>query len=73
MKKSDIVSPENALTSVEDGSIRFHHVDFAYSAKQKEPVLTDIDISIASGENHWYFRWDRKWKDFFCIFNSTSI
>ena len=35
---------------VEDGSIRFHHVDFAYSAKQKEPVLTDIDISIASGE-----------------------
>lgn len=49
-EKSDIVSPENALTSVEDGSIRFHHVDFAYSAKQKEPVLTDIDISIASGE-----------------------
>lgn len=49
-EKSDIVSPVHALTNVKDGSIHFQHVDFAYSAKQKEPVLSNIDLSIASGE-----------------------
>lgn len=49
-EKSDIVSPVHALTNVKDGSIHFQHVDFAYSTKQKEPVLSNIDISIASGE-----------------------
>lgn len=49
-EKSDIVSPVHALTNVKDGSIHFQHVDFAYSTKQKEPVLSNIDLSIASGE-----------------------
>ena len=35
---------------VEDGSIEFRHVDFAYKKDSDEPVLEDIDLKIRSGE-----------------------
>ena len=49
-EKSDIVSPEKAVTEVKDGSIDFHHVGFAYSADQEADSLEDIDLHIRSGE-----------------------
>lgn len=48
--KSDIVSPEKAVTEVKDGSIDFHHVSFAYSADQEADSLEDIALHIRSGE-----------------------
>ena len=49
-EKSDIVSPEKAVTELKDGSIDFHHVSFAYSADQEADSLEDIDLHIRSGE-----------------------
>lgn len=49
-EKSDIVSPEKAVTEVKNGSIDFHHVSFAYSADQEADSLEDIDLHIRSGE-----------------------
>ncbi len=50
--ESTIVSPENGLTEVADGSITFDHVDFAYKDENgdKAHVLSDINLSIRSGE-----------------------
>ena len=50
--ESTIVSPENGLTEVADGSITFDHVDFAYKDENgdKAHVLSDINHSIRSGE-----------------------
>lgn len=50
--ESTIVSPENGLTEVADGSITFDHVNFAYTDENgdKAHVLSDIDLSIRSGE-----------------------
>ncbi|MGC3941686.1 ABC transporter ATP-binding protein/permease [Streptococcus koreensis] len=50
--ESTIVSPENGLTEVADGSITFDHVDFAYTDENgdKTHVLSDINLSIRSGE-----------------------
>lgn len=50
--ESTIVSPENGLTEVADGSIIFDHVDFAYTDENgdKAHVLSDINLSIRSGE-----------------------
>ena len=49
-EKSAIVSPENAVTEVRDGSIEFKNVSFAYSSTAEKQALSDIDFSIASGE-----------------------
>lgn len=49
-EKSDIVNPENPLMEVPDGSICFDHVHFSYKHGSGEEVLSDIDLSIASGE-----------------------
>lgn len=49
-EKSDLVSPENALYEVKDGSIDFNHVLFSYKHGSSEPVLRDIDLHIKSGE-----------------------
>ena len=50
--ESTIVSPENGLTEVADGSITFDHLDFAYTDENgdKAHVLSDINLSIRSGE-----------------------
>lgn len=44
-----IISPENAVTEVKDGSICFDGVNFKYSAKAKRNALSDIDLRIESG------------------------
>lgn len=50
--ESTIVSPENGLTEVADGSVTFDHVNFAYTDENgdKAHVLSDINLSIRSGE-----------------------
>jgi ATP-binding cassette subfamily B protein len=49
-KQSDIVSPENGVTEVKDGSIRFEKVSFKYSEKAEKYALSDIDLTINAGE-----------------------
>ena len=48
--ESDIVSPENGIKTVKDGSIRFQDVCFKYSKSANKYALDDIDLEIASGE-----------------------
>ncbi|MDO4537403.1 MAG: ABC transporter ATP-binding protein [Coriobacteriales bacterium] len=50
-EQPDIVSPENALTTVENGAIDFDHVTFSYrSSGSGEATLEDLNFSIRSGE-----------------------
>ena len=49
-ERSDIVSPENAVREVSDGSIDFCHVDFSYNEDANRNTLSDIDLHIKSGE-----------------------
>ena len=49
-EETDIVSPENGVKEVKDGSIRFENVNFKYSAKAAKFALSDIDLDIKSGE-----------------------
>ncbi len=48
--ESDIVSPENGVTAVKNGSICFKDVRFKYSKSASKYALDDIDLEIASGE-----------------------
>lgn len=47
---STLVSPENGITEVRDGSIIFEGVSFKYSSKSKRSALSDIDLAIKSGQ-----------------------
>ena len=47
---SEIVSPENAVTAVADGSIDFDHVGFSYAGNRRREALSDVDLHIKSGE-----------------------
>ena len=47
---SEISSPENGVKKVKDGSIRFENVSFKYSAEADKYALSDIDLTIESGE-----------------------
>ena len=49
-EKSNLTSPNDAITEVKDGSIDFDHVRFKYTANADRPVLEDIDLHIKSGE-----------------------
>ena len=49
-EKTDIANPTGAEMTVRDGSIRFEQVSFAYAAKANKKALSDIDLSIASGQ-----------------------
>ena len=49
-EKSTITSKENAITTIQDGSIDFDNVDFKYSTDAETPVLENIDLHIKSGE-----------------------
>ena len=49
-EKSDLDNPENPDFSIPDGSITFDHVYFNYKKGAGEPVLSDINLSIQSGE-----------------------
>ena len=48
--KSDLVSPENGLKEVKDGSVIFDNVNFKYSKDAEKFALSDINLTIASGE-----------------------
>ena len=48
-EEPDIHNPENACTTVADGSISFENVSFKYSQKAKKNALSDINVNIPSG------------------------
>lgn len=49
-EKSNIVSPENAVTEVADGDIVFDNVSFKYSEKAEKFALSDVNLHIKSGQ-----------------------
>ena len=49
-EKSNLVSPENPIMEVKNGSIDFDNVRFKYSKSSEHAVLKDVDIHIKSGE-----------------------
>ncbi len=49
-EKSTITSNENAISTIQDGSIDFNNVNFKYSEDAETPVLENIDLHIKSGE-----------------------
>lgn len=48
-EQSDLQNPENPVSEVKDGSIRFENVNFAYH-KEGKPVLKNINLDIKAGE-----------------------
>lgn len=49
-EKPAIVSPQNAVTEVKDGSIEFCDVNFKYFEKAERFALADVDLKIESGQ-----------------------
>lgn len=49
-EESDILSPENALKEVKDGSIDFENVTFRYNRTAEKPVLSHVNLHIRSGQ-----------------------
>ena len=49
-QQSNITSPENAVKEVKDGSIRFENVNFKYSETADKNALSNINLTINSGE-----------------------
>ncbi len=49
-EEPDLVSPENAVTEVTDGSVDFENVFFSYKKNSSEPVLNNINLHIHAGE-----------------------
>ena len=49
-EKSTIVSKNNAITEIKDGSIEFENVSFKYYASASRYALSDINLSIKQGE-----------------------
>ena len=49
-EESDITSPENGVKEVKDGSIVFNNVNFKYKKTANTYALSDIDLTIRSGE-----------------------
>ena len=49
-EKPDLKNPDQPVTDVKDGSIEFDHVTFRYNAGSEKPILSDINLSIRSGE-----------------------
>lgn len=48
--KSTLSSPENGIREVPDGGIRFDHVSFRYNTESEKVALSDVDLTIASGQ-----------------------
>ena len=48
-EKPDIVSPDDAVTEVPDGSVDFDAVTFSYSDKSEKPCLDNVSLHIKSG------------------------
>ena len=49
-EKSTLTDPKHSVLEVEDGSIRFDHVNFSYSGDAEKCVLRDVNIEIRAGE-----------------------
>lgn len=49
-EKSTIINPENPVREIEDGSVEFKNVSFKYSEKARREVLSDVNLTIKSGE-----------------------
>ena len=49
-EESNLVSPENAVSKVKDGSIEFKNVGFSYSGSKDHLCLKNINLKINSGE-----------------------
>ena len=49
-EESDIVSPENAVTEVRDGTVEFKNVRFRYNRESERPVLNNINLRFESGQ-----------------------
>ena len=49
-EESNIVSPENAITEVKDGSVTFNNVSFKYSERAEAYALENINFDIQSGQ-----------------------
>ena len=50
VEEVDIVSPENAVSEVKDGSVTFRNVSFSYFKDMNNLALSGIDLDIKSGE-----------------------
>ena len=48
-EEPNLVSPENAVTEVKDGSIDFENVSFRYSEKAQLDALQNVNLHIPSG------------------------
>ena len=48
-EEPDLVSPENPVTEVADGSIDFENVGFRYSASAQHRALKEVNLHIPSG------------------------
>lgn len=48
--KPSLVSPENGVKEVKDGSIKFDNVTFKYNPNSKRRALAEINLDIKSGE-----------------------
>ncbi len=46
----DIKNPENPVMEVKDGSVEFENVNFSYNKSADNCVLSDINLSIKSGQ-----------------------
>lgn len=49
-EKSSLTDPKHSVLEVEDGSIRFNHVNFSYSDDPDKCVLRDVNLTIQAGE-----------------------
>ena len=49
-EKSTLSNPQKPVTEIRDGSIAFRNVYFSYSEKAETPVLSDVNLEVASGE-----------------------
>lgn len=49
-EKSTLVSPENAVTVVKNGDVKFENVSFRYSEHAEKFALENVNLDIKSGE-----------------------
>lgn len=49
-QESNLVNPKNPITTIEDGSIVFDHVNFGYANDKDNYNLQDINLKIKSGQ-----------------------
>ncbi len=49
-ERTDLYSPQNPVTQVKDGSIRFEDVGFSYAKDRENLALRNVNLTIKSGE-----------------------